>query len=91
MEPYERTIAIPIMLAAIAPTVITPYLNNSDISYRKAITSDRVFKNAIEVPKAIATFPNSVNRSSITAWVEPDRLEAFFAPSYCAGLQDLKN
>jgi hypothetical protein len=38
------------MLAAIALTTITTYLNNSGISYRKAITSDRVFKNAIEVP-----------------------------------------
>jgi hypothetical protein len=35
---------------AIALTVITPYLNNSGLSYRKAITGDRVFKNAIEVP-----------------------------------------
>jgi hypothetical protein len=50
MEIYERAIAIPIMLAAIALTVITPYLNNNGISYRKAIKSDRVFKNAIKVP-----------------------------------------
>jgi hypothetical protein len=62
MEIYERAIAIPIMLAAIALTVITPYLNNNGISYRKAIKSDRFFKNAIEVPKTIANSP-SVYRS----------------------------
>jgi hypothetical protein len=41
MEIYERAIAIPIILAAIALTVITTYLNKSSISYRKAITNDR--------------------------------------------------
>jgi hypothetical protein len=41
MEIYERMIAIPIMLAAIALTATTTYLNNSGISYRKAITGDR--------------------------------------------------
>jgi hypothetical protein len=30
------------MLAAIALTVITPYLNNNGISYRKAIMGDRL-------------------------------------------------
>jgi len=50
------------MLAAIALATITTYLNNSGISYRKAIMSDRIFKNAIEVPKAIANSP-SVHRS----------------------------
>jgi hypothetical protein len=40
-EIEDRLIAIPIMLAVIALTTITTYLNNSGISYRNAITGDR--------------------------------------------------
>jgi hypothetical protein len=41
LEIYDWAITIPIILAAIALTVITTTLNNSGISYRKAITGDR--------------------------------------------------